>query len=75
MTSYGSPRMPPAQSYSETPCGTSSVVDHHAIRTEVHPIGIRVLEDVHDAGPEIAAAVERVPLRRGKLEDVDIVAA
>ena len=51
------------------------VVDHDPIRPEVHPIGVGVLEHVDDAGPDVAAPVERVPLRRWELEHVDVVAA
>ncbi len=51
------------------------VVDHDAVRPEVDPVAVRVLQDVDDAGPDVPAAVERMPLRGRELEHVDVAAA
>src|SRR5207245_3906619 len=51
------------------------VVDHHAIRAEVHPPLVRIARDVEAAGPEIPSAVELVPLWSGEDQAVDMAAA
>src|SRR3989441_3230418 len=51
------------------------VVDHHAVRAEVHPALVRIARDVEAAGAEVAAAVELVPLRSGEDQAIDLVAA
>ena len=52
-----------------------AVVDHHPVGAEVDPVRVGVLQDVDDAGAQVAAAVQRVPLRGGEFQDVHGVAA
>src|SRR5262249_48195785 len=45
------------------------VLHHHAVRAGVDPVAVRVLGDVDAAGPDVAAAILRVPERHRELED------
>ena len=53
----------------------TSVLHLDAIGPDVDPVAVRILEDVADAGAEVPAAVERMPLRGGEFEHVDVLAA
>jgi hypothetical protein len=49
------------------------VVGHHAVGAAIDPTFVGIARDVEAAGPDIAAAVGLMPLRRGKPGDVDVV--
>src|SRR5262249_55993978 len=53
--------------------GGLGVVDHHAIGAAVDPALVGIAGDVEAAGANVAAAVGRVPFRRGEGGDVDVV--
>ena len=49
-----------------------AVGDHAAIDADIHDAGFGILGDAAAIGEEIAPAVEPVPMRRGKLVEIDV---
>ena len=47
--------------------------DHPAIDADIVNVGLRILGDAAGVGEDIASAVEPVPFRNGKPEEIDVV--
>src|SRR5689334_21917052 len=48
------------------------IVDHHAVRSVIHPTLVGIARDIDTARADITAAVLVVPKRRWEFEHVDI---